>query len=51
MSYGFFSSCWTRIAPMVVFETSVEMWNGRDQSKPLKIGAADNHFFNSAKAA
>ena len=50
MAYGFFSSCCPRTTPMELFEATVEIWNGRDQSGPLKIGVLDNLFFNYAKA-
>lgn len=49
MAYGFFSSCCPRIALVAVLDALVEIWNGRDQSGPLKIGDMDNLFFISIK--
>ena len=51
MAHGFFSSCCPRIALVAVLDALVEIWNGRDQSGPLKIGVANILFFNYAKVA
>jgi hypothetical protein len=44
-TYGRCSSFFPRTAPMVVSEASVEIWKGRDQFGPCKIGAIDNFSF------
>ena len=48
MEYGFESSYWPKTTPMEMSEALEEIWNGTDQVGPLKIGAWDTFYFNSA---
>jgi hypothetical protein len=41
----FCSSCCPNTSPMVVSEAYVEIWNGKVQSGPHRIGASDKHVF------
>ena len=50
MEKGDWPYFWPRTPSMAVSEASVDIWKGRDQSRPLNIGSTDNLAFRTSKA-